>query len=107
MRFEAFNSVLGYDFDKNVWVFDAKYCLIDGWWCWPVTYEKLFKLSDTDLREIEKYEDYIKMKESEYQSKDSFEECRKRSCLCKKCFVKCCKHCCDCSDKILQCQEFM
>ena len=51
----VFNSIYAFDFDNNIWCYDSKYCLKDGWWVWDITSnkgEKAFPCDKYHVREL-------------------------------------------------------
>ena len=58
-KFDTSNTVIGYDYDKHLWIYDCKYYLIDGVWIDKETGEKIMELSNQDKKDIEKYKQQI------------------------------------------------
>ena len=65
-KFEAFNSIIGYDYDLHLWVYDCKYYLIDGAWADKDTGKKIMDLSKQDEKDIEEYEKIVRKKDDMY-----------------------------------------
>lgn len=105
-RVDIFDNVLGYDYNKHLWMYDCKYYLIDGFWVYMYTGEKMFELNDFIKNEINNLQSIVDKKEIEYQKKDQYEICRKRTCRCKQCEIKCLEHCVGCNEKIMDCDRF-
>lgn len=55
MKFEAYGTVMGYDFEKERWEYDCKYFLKDGWWYFKHNPEqKAMPLDKYQLKTIQK-----------------------------------------------------
>lgn len=100
--FDCFNSVLGYSYRLHMWIWDVKFYLVDNNWCFDPEGENIIRqIDERELKEIEKYKHFIEEHEKENISWTNHKQCRKRSCVCKKCKKYC--HCYDCKNRISEC----
>lgn len=104
--FDCFGSIYGYEYRTHKWIYDVKFYLNGDMWCLDEEGEKLLrKVEEDELKIIEQHKHIIEEHERENATWLAHKQCRKRSCVCKKCEKYC--HCYDCVKKINECDNFM
>lgn len=104
--FDYFGSVFGYDYQIHKWVYDVKFYLCRNHWCFDKERKRKCRtIDENELKIIDKYNGVIEEHEKENAAWLAHKQCRKRSCVCKKCEKYC--HCYDCVEKINECDNFM
>ena len=104
--FDCFGSVIGYEYSTHMWVYDVKFYLIGDNWCFDEEGKRVIrKIEEYELKIINKYRAIVEEHERENTAWLNHKQCRKRSCVCKKCEKYC--HCYECEDKITLCDNSM
>lgn len=102
--FDCFGSVLGYEYRTHKWIYDVKFYLNGNMWCLDEKGKKpLRKIEENELKIIEQRKHIVEEHERENAAWLAHKQCRKRSCVCKKCEKYC--HCYDCVKKIGLCDH--
>lgn len=102
--FDCFNSVFGYDYRIHMWVYDVKFYLNGNHWCLDENGKQpLRKVEEYELKIMRKHMHIIEEHERENAAWLAHKQCRKRSCVCKKCEKYC--HCYDCAEKVISCDN--
>lgn len=104
-KFDLFDLCIGYDYEKHLWVYDAKFYLVANKWC---TDEKgknsvSDELTKNQKEELDKYKPIVEKREKFNQSYLQHINCRKRTCICKKCQKFC--YCYECNEKKIKCDK--
>ena len=103
-KFDCFGFVLGYDYRVHKWVYDVKYYLNDNNWCLDPEGKMIFRqVTERELKSIERHQNIIDEHERKNVAWIKHKQCKKRSCICKKCEKYC--YCYNCVDKIISCKK--
>lgn len=98
------DPILNYDYILHKWTYDAKYYLNgNDWCCTPDGNITVRRITEKELKRIERYKGVIEECERENTAWTNHKQCRKRSCICKKCEKYC--HCYECMNKINACDK--
>lgn len=94
-----------YDYKIHKWIYDVKYYLNGDNWSIDLEGKDVVREArEQELKMVEKHKKIIDECERENTAWLAHEQCRKRSCACKKCEKYC--HCYNCDTKISKCAEF-
>lgn len=103
-RTEDVSQMLVYYYDVHAWMWDVKFWLVGDKWCTNLDGKNVVgELTEGQAKSIQKYTPIIEQHEKENQNWLAFQNCKKRTCICKSC-VKFC-NCCSCKGKINDCDE--
>ncbi len=103
-RKEEANRMLIYDYKVHAWMWDAKFWLVGDKWCVEPNGEIIVgELRDDQVKDIREYIPIIEQHEKENQNWIAFQNCRKRTCVCKSCRKFC--NCASCKGKINDCDQ--
>ena len=96
--------MLVYDYSVHNWMYDSKFWLSKDkkHWCYVLHGEEVIvgDVNENTKNIMHKYETIIQERESINQSYLNHLQCRKRSCICKKCDMYC--NCLACNDKAIK-----
>lgn len=102
-KFDVFSTVLCYEYEIHKWIYDIKYYRNGNNWCLdPEGKMILREVTERELKAMEQLQNVVDEREKENAAWLAHKQCRKRSCVCKKCEKYC--HCYDCVDKITSCE---
>lgn len=95
-----------YDYRIHKWIYDVKYYLNGNNWCMYLDGKSIIREArEQELEMVKLHQKIIEEHERENAAWLAHKQCRKRSCVCKKCEKYC--HCYDCVEKINDCDNFM
>lgn len=99
---ERASTMMVYDYRIHRWCWDCKFYAVNGHWCVDTDGTcPIGEFTEKDLLIIETYKSIIQEREQLNKAFVKFNNCRRRSCICKQCNKRC--HCADCTVKILRC----
>lgn len=102
---ERASSMLEYHYDVHKWRYDNKFWLFDEVWCTDIDgLHSVGKLQDSQNAAIRELASIIDQREKENHAWICFNQCRKRTCICKVC-KRLCK-CGSCDGKIASCENY-
>lgn len=95
-----------YDHRIHKWIYDMKYYLNGNNWCMYLDGKGIIREArEQELEMVKLHQKIIEEHERENTAWFANKQCRKRSCVCKKCERYC--HCHDCVEKISSCKNYM
>lgn len=101
---ENVSRILSYYYDVHTWKWDAKFWLVDNKWCTDLAGKNTVgDLTDGQAESIRKFMPIIEQHEKENCNWIAFQNCRKRTCICKFCKKIC--NCSSCKGKINDCDK--
>lgn len=103
-QIESASWMLDYYYDVHAWRWDVKFWLVGDKWCTNLDGENVVgELTEGQAEAIRRYTPIIEQHEKENQNWLTFQNCKKRTCICKSC-VKFC-NCGSCKGKINDCDK--
>jgi hypothetical protein len=101
---EYVSSMFAYRYKQHAWEYDCKFWIVDNKICTDLEGKhSIGELYEDQVKLIEEYEPIIKQREKENRNWIAFNQCRKRTCMCKQCNKFC--NCADCTGKITDCNK--
>lgn len=99
---EFINKILEYCYDVHSWRWDVKFWLVGNKWCTDLSGKNVVgELTISQIEMIQKYVPIIEQHEKENNNWIAFQNCKKRTCICKKCDKFCA--CGQCVEKKIKC----
>ena len=103
-KLDCFDSIFCYDYRIHKLGYDVKCYLNDNNWCFDKEGKRIIRqITEQELKILDRYKDTVEKHERDNISWINHKQCRKRSCICKKC-ERCC-HCYECVNKITTCNN--
>lgn len=103
-EFEEASRMLLYHYDVHAWEWDVKFWLVGNKWCTDLDGKNVVgELTEYQAECIQKYMPIIKQREKENRNWIAFQNCKKRTCICKSCIKIC--DCSSCKVKINDCDK--
>lgn len=100
---EEINYVLAYDYSRHLWSYDIKFYLIGDEW--HVGLDGPIISLESEVHHLsgvtDEHRTIIEQREKENRNFIAFQNCRKRTCICKKCDKFC--GCDECGEKKTEC----
>ena len=101
---EHINKMMSYYYDVHTWRYDVKFWLVGDKWCTNLDGQNIVgELEADQIEVIQNSLPIIEQHEKENKNWIAFQNCKKRTCICKSC-VKFC-NCGSCKGKINHCDE--
>jgi hypothetical protein len=101
---EEASTLLVYRYKSHAWEWDCKFWLVNDKWCARLDgTHPVGELDENQAKLIEEYTSIVEQREKENRNWIAFNQCRKRTCLCKSCDKFC--SCNGCTEKITNCEH--
>lgn len=98
------NRLLIYVYEKHAWMYDVKFWLVGNKWCTELDGKNVVgELREYQIEIIKEYTPIVEQHEKENENWLAFQNCRKRTCICKSCMKFC--SCSSCKEKMSHCDK--